>query len=265
MVMSTVKGATVFVFLILFSLYGKPLWAIPTFQTYIDGGSAGTLGGDEDTWFVYTNSFTLYVVGAYGPKTQSIDGVTLLVSVPEGEIGTISFSTLDEPPLLLTTTGQGSTSEVNPIRDADKYVLSDVAGYSGYGTINTNTFLPDNLSLNNHYPLKDDIADFIIFELGSFSSDESNLYDYNAEDGTITPTGASGEQKEYDITFTGFSWVHFDVYGLVTDEKGSKIVSTWDNSPGSHDATAVPEPSTLLLLTTGFGMTVLFLRRKRLS
>lgn len=183
--------------------------AIPTFQTYIDGGNAGDMGGDEDTWFVADTSFDLFVVGAYGPNTLSLTDVTLAVSVPEGETGSITFSTSDEAPVLLTLTGQGTTTpENNPASNADTPILS--GGNDGYST---KDFIPTSTTFNNHYPFKDGVSDFLLFDLGDFDNTESGLNDYNADDGTITSTSATGEQKEYSVEFSDFSWVHFDVYG----------------------------------------------------
>lgn len=242
--------------------------ALPTLQTYIYGATAGDYGPDEDTWW-YTGTvpFTLYVVGAYDPNMVSLTGVTLLISVPQGETGTISFSTTDEIPTLLTQIGEGSASETNPTAVANISILTSVIGASGYSTINNPTFLPDGLNLNNHYPLKDDVSDFIIFDLFDFGNVESNLYDYNADNGgSITQTSQSGEQKEYQVTVSGFTWVHFDAYGLVTDQQGRRLVATWENNPGSHDATfAVPEPSTLLLLGPGLLAFILFRRKSSKS
>lgn len=231
-----------------------PAFALPTFQTYIEGGSPGSYGPDEHTWFHYgPDPFTLLVVGAYGPNTYSLTGVTLLISVPEGETGTISFNTSDEAPVLLTMTGQGTGSpDTNPTRDADTAILTDVVGSSGYDDINDPSFVPAGFNLNNHYPLHDDVSDFLIYSLGDFDDEEGPLNDYNADGGTITPTSATGEVKEYTVSFTGFTSLHIDAYGLETDILGrEKIQSTWEVSPGSHDSTALPEPGTLTLLALG--------------
>lgn len=165
----------------------------------------------------------------------------------------IAVSTADEMPVLLID--QGSSPPTNPTANANIDILTNVAGSDGYSTINTTTFLPTGLNLNNHYPLQDNVSDFLIFDLPIFGKVEENLNDYNADNGTITPTSSRGEQKEYLVSYSGFSQLHFDVYGIGEDSRGNgkKIVATWDweNNPVSHDCTAVPEPTTFLLLGVG--------------
>ena len=205
-----------------------PAQALPYFQVYIEGSTAGDSGSDEDTWFSDANPFTLYVVGAYKNETTSITGVTLVISVPEGETGTISITDLgDGVPNLYTTS-------------ADVDILTDVGGYDGY--LAKGSFLPT--SFDEHYPFKDDVSDFLVYEIGEFENIDANLFDYNADSGVIAATTTSGEQKEYEISITGFTSLHFDAYGLINGD-------TWKMNPGSHDATVVPEPATMLLVGCG--------------
>ncbi|MBZ0154676.1 MAG: choice-of-anchor N protein [Alphaproteobacteria bacterium] len=246
---------TVFVLVFSFLLLSlEEAHALPTLQTYIEGASAGSNGSDEETWFLTSDSsFSLYVVGAYGSKTASIDSATLLVSVPQGEKGTLTItSATDEIPVLLTATGQSSASATNPAKNADTAILTDVSGNSGYSSTN---FLPAGLNLNNHYPVKSSVSDFLLYDLFSFDNSEKNLFNYDASNGSIEATTAKGEQKEYEVQVDGFSSVHFDVYAEELESSGGKkkVVYSWDweNNPGSHDATAyaaVPEPVMSLLL-----------------
>ena len=246
--------------LIITLLMVSAAYAIPTLQTYSPGSTAGDYYYyDQDTWFVSGSPFALYVVGAYDPNMTDLTGVTLLISVPNGETGTISITRSDESEIvpLLTQIGMGSSSETNPMTNADITVLNGITP-SGYSTT---SFLPFNA--NNHYPLQNDISDFILFDLYDFDDIENNLSDYNADDGSITGSTALGEIKEYLIDYTGFSSLHIDAYGLVTDEQGQKIATSWEMNPGSHDTTAtVPEPSTLFLLGSGLLSLGFFSRKK---
>lgn len=219
------------------------------FETYISGATAGDgvwgTGADEDTWFSSSNPFTLNIVGVYGNKTTQINNVTLLVSVPKNETGTITFSNIsDGIPGLITTVTPSS------IAVADKDVLT-AAGIDGYAA--KETFLP--VSFNNHDPLKSNISDFVLYDLGSFNNNTTGLYNYDAGAGSIAlMPNAQGQQKSYAISYSGFSALHFDVYGLLTNVNGSRTTYVWETNPGSHDSTArstgdnpVPEPMTMLL------------------
>ena len=83
-----------------------------------------------------------------------------------------------------------------------------------------------------------------------------------------------GEIKELSLNATGYDWIHFDVFALVTDEQGnSRLVTSLEGNPGSKDVTwkncdggnctTVPEPGTALLL--GLGLIGLARARKRAS
>lgn len=215
-----------------------PTLAQPTFQVYSPDATAGDYGPDQDTWFVTSPSFELWAIGAYHTNETSLTNVTLLVSVPDGETGTISI------------TGLYGTQPADPV-------------YLGF--YSDTSFFPSNL--NNHYPLHDDVSDFLIYDLVSFASDEDDIYDYNADNGgSVTLTGSRGEIKEYSVAVSGYTWVHFDLYGLVTTTQGPVWRSTWDQdweiSPGSHDVTFIPAPGAILL--GGIGICLVgWLRRRR--
>ncbi len=234
--------------------------AVPTFQAYIEGATAGSMGPDEDSWFTTESSFNLIVVGAYGPTTVApLTEVTLALSVPEGETGTISITGADGAVLLTTRQEVGSTGYYNPNADADEALLADVAGNTGYDTKN---FLPESQQLNNnHYPFQDDVSDFLIYSIGDFYN-IGDVHNYNAGDGTITLEG-QGQEKTFSVEIGGFTRVHFDVYGFETTEQGQEFRSTWDINPASHDCTYVPVPAAVFLTGLGVGF-VAWLRRKKL-
>ncbi len=69
----------------------QQLFAVPTFQVYSPDATAGDYYGDQDTWLTSANPFVIWVVGAFGPNTSTLTDVTLILSVPDGERGTISI------------------------------------------------------------------------------------------------------------------------------------------------------------------------------
>jgi len=235
--------------------------AVPVLQVYVDGGTPGTIGSDENTWFTTSNSFDLIVSGAYSPKTKSLTEITLLISVPEGETGTISISGDDDVALLAEST-PAADGYFNPDADAVLDLLANepgnAAGYDGY---TTKDCLPGCVKFNNHYPLKDDTSDFILYDLGCFENISNAVSNYSTT-GPIAYNVADGEEKTYSVLVSGFSSVHFDVYGYATYERCGQFKSRWSINPGSHDATyMVPEPATVALL--GLGSAVFLRGRKR--
>jgi len=231
--------------------------ATPTFQTYISGGTAGTYASDQDTWFSGSNPLTLNLVGTYSDKTTALAGITLIISVPNGQTGTVTITPVspgETRPNLLTVAGQFPPPNDNPKVSADTKILTNVNGASGY---HKTTFLPTGANFNNHYPLKDEVSDFILFGIGSFSKTEA-VSNYDADFGTIsTSDKINGETKTYTISYTGFTSLHFDIYGVEYEGENKKVRTSWEINPGSHDATAlgtktvVPEPGTLILLGGG--------------
>ena len=246
--MKMLKLVTLLFMMSLFLLSEAAL-AVPTFQVYIDGAIADDVDLDEDTWFIFTDTFDLIVVGAYGAQTSSLSHVTLVLSVLEGEQGTVTFNTGTATLLKATTvTPYGN----NPNGNANVDLLSDVTGNDGYVD---RSILP--ATFNAHYPFKDDVSDFILYDIGSFA-DVGDVNNYNASDGTISLDG-HGEEKTFSVSITGFSQVHFDAYGYELKTHGK---SSWQINPGSHDSTYIPAPGAILLGSIGVGL-VGWLRRQR--
>lgn len=239
--MKVLKIPTVAVVTLLL-LMGQPASAQPTIQVWSpDWTSVGNLmPPDQDTWYVEGSPgdpFELWVVGAYHHETTTLEDMTLIMCVPDGELGQGSIS----------ITGALSTGTNDPTL---------------IGSYSDTSFFPPGVNFNNHYPLQDSASDFLVYDIDPFSDVGDDIWDYNADNGSITQTGTTGQIKEYTITISGYSWVHFDAFGLEGRGIDHKWKTSWDINPGSHDVTWIPAPGAILL--GGIGVCLVgWLRRRR--
>lgn len=261
-------------------LMSQSLLAIATLQVASpDYGTPGDTGSFEDTWIVTDSTFEIVVVGSYqvAPNgqgqslTADLAQVTLLVSVPQGP-GVITITGGDVGAWLLY--GQDTSSwtfdPFDPVNNANENLLTneppgseiDPDGYADKD--GAEGFLPDDITFNDHYPLQNDVSDFLIYAIGDFD-DVGPIHNYNTQDGSteIVPNSL-GEEKTFTVTVSGFDWVHFDVFGYETFLDGAppQFHSTWDINPGSADTTFIPAPGGILL--GGIGVVLVgWLRRRK--
>jgi len=265
----------------------QPAFGVPTFQVYSPQATAGSYGEDQQTWFVTDSSFELIVAGAYTPdnRVSSLTNVTLLLSVPDGQDGTINFiggdtATLRTSPVILDDPPVGSFPPgdfYNPTATATKYTLEGFVNPTGFDDTGFLPVAPDDVAnYNGHYPLQGKVSDFLIYDIGDFANDPFQLiHNYNADpcdpDGVYDPcnpdvSNTTGELKTFTVEVSGFDWVHFDAYGLVTYIDGSSTSweGDWKINPGSHDVTFIPAPGAVLLGSVGIGVVGWLRRRKAL-
>ena len=206
-------------------------------DTAITGGGTIYVGG------VYQNNKVVNLGGQYNgggnwsslglPSEFNGHGAVLVVSVPDGSLASVGLK-----------------------------VDGQVAFY-------TSATLSD-LFPNNHAPLKDEVSDFLFYDIGNFSKVAGAVPDFASETGA-----ADGQIKTLALTdFGTLAWAHLDAMAIQTSETNKgEIVTTWENNPGSHDVTwkkngnggheEVPEPGSLLLL--GGGMLGLWATRRRMA
>jgi hypothetical protein len=217
---------------------GRPAYAIPALQVYIEGSTYDTA---TDTWVIGSSDFTLWVLGDIG-SYGTISDVKLAAAYSTGESGSIS---------LTPTTASGITDPSTP----------SVPTLSGSGT-GTAPLTGDGDPLPSH-GIYGAGTSWFEFLLGDFSLTDSPIGDYTNGGCPSDPSctyPSTGQINAYDVSITGFTWVHFDAYDHIEGANHTKYVF----APFSHDGettTTAPEPPTVVLL--GLGLLGLGWWRKR--
>ena len=172
----------------------QPAFAVPTFQVWSpDYEYAGDWGPDEQTWFVTDSSFELVVAGAFTNGFTSLTNVTLLVSVPDGQTGSITFTGGAPATLLTSQVSLDPPLPGDPCNPTATATLPTIGLNTGFDTLDFLPVAPDDVAnYNNHYPLHDDVSDFLVYSIGTFGEGELELIpDYNADpcdpDGVYDP------------------------------------------------------------------------------
>ncbi|MTW22537.1 choice-of-anchor N protein [Allochromatium palmeri] len=120
-----------------------------------------TQGSDEDTAFASGNSFMLAVAGAWKKDVFQLGG-----QYAEGSLLGDDWSNLDST--LSSFNGKGAIL----IASVENGILNgkDGSGLSitmGGNVLDPFLFGQDSYFPNNHYPVKNDVSDFLFFDLGN--------------------------------------------------------------------------------------------------
>ena len=234
--------------------------AVPVLQIGAPGGSGegtyanyqASLSNPIETETAITSGAMLYVAGVY-----QNNGVLSL----GGQSGTgsnwSSFPPFSTPTSLSSLFDSKGAIVIVSVADGS---LSAAAGLTvGGNTAFYTSQTLSNMFPNNHDPLKDNISDFLFFNIGNFAKNINAVPDFASETGS-----ADGEIKALTVSgFGSLAWAHFDVMTLETSTQGTtQIQTTWENNPGSHDVTwksegggpppsEIPEPASLAIFGLG--------------
>jgi hypothetical protein len=204
--------------------------------TYADYHPSLTNPTEDDT--ALTSGNTIFVAGVYKPNVLNLGG-----QFGSGH----NWSHFGYPSIfdthravLLVSIPQGQSLTALTINGSSPFYTSPTLS---------------GLFPNNHDPLKNNIADFLFFDIKDFANNPNAVPDFASETGA-----ADGEIKTLILgNYSGYSWLHFDVLALETSSKKGTHVAF---NPGSHDVTwknpepppppqPVPEPGILWLLGSG--------------
>lgn len=194
--------------------------AFPTYQLYIDPNSGGTFDSATQTWVTSASPFTLSAL--YEPGKGSMTNARLTVALPQGVNPAAGSIAINQ---------QGGSTLAN-----SGWVL-------GVPPISSAPLANGTKALSEHgiYPTwyTEYLFDF---------SNAAPIFD--AQPGA-QPGTKNGYREDFNISISGFSLGHFDLYNLVSDPTSKKYGGIAEFAPFSHDAgftPPIPEPRTMVLL-----------------
>lgn len=213
------------------SAFPRPAMALPILQMYIEGARYDQ---DTETWISNQSNLNLWVIGNVGEYGPIVD-VQLAAAFLTGETGSISIT--PSSTTLLPDPSVSATPVFNPT----------VGGDGTTPLMSSGDPLPDHGIYGSG-------VSFSQWGLGDFSLTDSAIGDFSYGFPTSTPT--SGQINVYSISITGYSMVHFDTFNHV--ESPSHVLF----GPYS-EASAIPEPTSMLLLAMGLAGAVGLWGRRR--
>ena len=221
-----------------------PVMAVPRVQSYIvDSEYLNKVGFppslEEYSWITCQSSFTYRAIGFWEP--YPFDPAINDPFTPAPNSPPPAFDYMDMYVMIgVPEDGVGSIS-------INGYNLTE-ANFVDYCSV----VPPASSGLDGHPPMDD--AKFYAVPLDRI--DNSDVRARHYDHGDIVSWGW-GDEIDYDVTVSGFDWVHFDAFGF--DAAGAIHVN-----PFAYDASYyVPEPGTLGLLGVGLLGMVPILRRKK--
>jgi hypothetical protein len=225
-------------------------FAIPTLQFYIEGS---TYDYDTESWFIETSDpLNLWVIGDVGHYGDIYD-VSLVAAVYTSELDGATISVTPTTTSLITdpSTPGAPTLDVDPNitpNNGQRPLLGDGSALPSHGI-----YVPTR-------DMFDDGVSFFQWSIGDFDLVDSPIGDFIDEFPSEFPS--TGQVNAYEVDISGFSNVHFDAFDHITVGNG-KIKYLF--APFSHDAFAVPESRTLLLLGTCLLFVVVVGRQAKIS